>query len=72
MTIRRAVPNIKSENFESNREFYSNFLGLDVAMEMDEIITFASPNNRTVQVSILLENESMGIHPDNRWAFIPI
>lgn len=53
MKIRRIVPDIKSDNLNQSHDFYADFLGMDVAMEKDEIVTFASPNNPTAQINIL-------------------
>ncbi len=43
MTIRRVVPNVKSDAFEESREFYTGFLGFTIGMDMGWIMTFVSP-----------------------------
>lgn len=53
MAIRRIVPNIASAHPEKCREFYVDFLGLQLAMDMGWIATYVSPDNPTAQVSIL-------------------
>jgi catechol 2,3-dioxygenase-like lactoylglutathione lyase family enzyme len=53
MSIRRIVPNIPCERVDESRKFYTEFLGLDVAMDMGWIVTLASPRNPTAQVSLL-------------------
>jgi catechol 2,3-dioxygenase-like lactoylglutathione lyase family enzyme len=53
MTIRRVVPDIKSDEIEKSREFYVDFLGFKLAMDLGWIKTFASPENPSAQVSIL-------------------
>ncbi len=53
MNIRRVVPNITSEKVEESRKFYTDFLGFQVAMDMDWIVTLASPSNPTAQISLL-------------------
>lgn len=63
MTIKRIVPNIRSENFEKSRSFYTGFLGLDVAMDMEWVLMFASPSNPTAQLT-LLEPSEQELHPD--------
>ncbi len=50
MSIRRIVPNINSANPSASKPFYEKVLGLDPAMDMGWIITFASPSNPTAQV----------------------
>jgi catechol 2,3-dioxygenase-like lactoylglutathione lyase family enzyme len=52
MTIRRAVPNLVSGDLASTREFYAGFLGFDVAMDEPGFTMFASPSNRTAQISV--------------------
>ena len=53
MSIRRIVPNITSTKFEESKQFYRDFLGLTLAMDMDWILTFASSTNQTAQISIV-------------------
>ncbi len=53
MDIRRVVPNIQSDRFDESREFYTKVLGFDVAMDMGWVMTFASPDNPTAQVTLL-------------------
>jgi hypothetical protein len=52
MHVRRIVPDISSERRDESREFYSGFLGLDVAMDLGWIMTFVSPD-----VTIQLRHE---------------
>ncbi len=52
MTIRRVVPNIRAPDMAASRTFYSDFLGLDVVMDLGWIVTYASPTNPTAQISI--------------------
>ncbi len=63
MTIKRIVPNIETDDPGQCREFYVDFLGLKVAMDRDEIITFASPANPTAQLSVIRPDESGAPHP---------
>jgi catechol 2,3-dioxygenase-like lactoylglutathione lyase family enzyme len=53
MEIRRVVPNIVSDHFDESRKFYTDFLGFQVAMNMDWILTLVSPTNPTAQLSLL-------------------
>jgi catechol 2,3-dioxygenase-like lactoylglutathione lyase family enzyme len=34
MSIRRVVPDITSDRLDETRDFYTSFLGFDVAMDM--------------------------------------
>jgi catechol 2,3-dioxygenase-like lactoylglutathione lyase family enzyme len=64
MHVRRIVPDISTERLDESREFYSGFLGLDVAMDMGWIMTFVSPSNPTAQVSVLSNDESASVAPN--------
>jgi uncharacterized glyoxalase superfamily protein PhnB len=52
MTLRRAVPNIKSERLAETRDFFLE-LGFEVAMDMGWVVTVASPANPSAQVTIV-------------------
>ena len=58
MTIRRAVPNISSEQPAETREFFVELLGFEVAMDLGWVVTVASPANPSAQVTIV-GNEDM-------------
>ncbi len=45
MSVRRIVPNINSADPSAAKPFYEGVLGLETAMDMGWIITFASPSN---------------------------
>ena len=49
MGVKRIVPNISTGRPDLCRDFYGDFLGLDVAMDMGWIATYASPINPAVQ-----------------------
>jgi hypothetical protein len=53
MTIRRAVPNVRSERPTETREFFERLLGFEVAMDLGWVVTLASPTNPSVQVSVI-------------------
>lgn len=58
MDIRRIVPNIGSEQIEKSKEFYGDFLGMKLMMDMQWILTFASVSNPTAQISIVSKDAS--------------
>ncbi len=64
MAILRIVPNFKSESPQKSRQFYCDFLGMEIGMDMDWIITFVSTENPKAQVSIINEDPMAHIHPD--------
>jgi uncharacterized glyoxalase superfamily protein PhnB len=53
VTIRRTVPNIKSERPAETRDFFVGLLGFEVAMDLDWVVTVASPTNPSAQVTIV-------------------
>jgi catechol 2,3-dioxygenase-like lactoylglutathione lyase family enzyme len=57
MTIRRAVPNIRSERPEETRDFFVGLLGFEVAMDLDWVVTVASPTNSSAQVTIISNDD---------------
>jgi catechol 2,3-dioxygenase-like lactoylglutathione lyase family enzyme len=56
MTIRRVIPNLLAADLGASREFYADFLGFDVAMDEDGFTMFASPSNRTAQVTVAADD----------------
>jgi catechol 2,3-dioxygenase-like lactoylglutathione lyase family enzyme len=52
MNIRRVVPNIASSSPDLCREFYIDFLGMKVAMDLGWLVTYASPSNPTAQINV--------------------
>lgn len=52
MTIRRAIPNVLAGDLGASRAFYADFLGFDVAMDEEGFTMFASPSNRTAQITV--------------------
>jgi catechol 2,3-dioxygenase-like lactoylglutathione lyase family enzyme len=53
MGIRRAVPNIRSARPEDTRDFFVDLLGFEVVMDIEWVVTVASPTNASVQVNII-------------------
>jgi catechol 2,3-dioxygenase-like lactoylglutathione lyase family enzyme len=52
MSIRRVVPNLLCSSIPDTRRFYVEVLGFEVVMDMGWIVTLASPDNPTAQVSL--------------------
>jgi catechol 2,3-dioxygenase-like lactoylglutathione lyase family enzyme len=53
VTIRRAVPNIRSDRPAETREFFVDLLGFEVAMDIGWVVTVASPANPAIQVNVI-------------------
>jgi len=64
MGIRRIVPNIKSGHVDESRAFYEDIVGMHVAMNLDWVLTLASPSNPTAQLTLIPGPEPSGTHPD--------
>ena len=64
MTVRRIVPLIGAGDPADGRSFYCDVLGLEVAMDMGWIVTFASPDNPTAQVSLMRRGGGSEVQPD--------
>jgi catechol 2,3-dioxygenase-like lactoylglutathione lyase family enzyme len=63
MSVRRIVPDIRSKQLDTSRQFYVDVLGLEVAMDMGFIVTLVSPTNPTAQVTLMRDGESSAILP---------
>ena len=63
VSVRRIVPDIRSKQLDTSRQFYVDVLGLEVAMDMGSIVTLRSSTNPTAQVSLVRDDESSAILP---------
>jgi predicted enzyme related to lactoylglutathione lyase len=51
------VPNLKSDSPSETREFFVDLLGFEVAMDLGWVVTLASPENPTAQVTIISNDD---------------
>ena len=63
MNIRRIVMDIHSEDFDQNRNFYENLIGLELGMDLGWIITFGSTSNPTAQLTIIKKDQTAPVNP---------
>ena len=63
MSIRRVVPVITTQSLDPSREFYVQLFGFEVAMDMDWIMSLASPTNPTVQIAVMTSDATAPVHP---------
>ncbi|SDK07800.1 Glyoxalase-like domain-containing protein [Actinopolyspora mzabensis] len=63
MSIRRAMPDIRSEAMEESREFYG-LMGFEEVMNLGWVMTLASPSNPTAQVTFMTHDETAPVVPD--------
>ncbi|MEU2795012.1 VOC family protein [Streptomyces sp. NPDC007117] len=63
MTIRRVVPNLRTDAVEENRDFYG-LLGFEEVMNLDWITTVASPSGPQEQISFMTHDLTGPVVPD--------
>jgi hypothetical protein len=51
--IYRIVPNLKVAAAGEGHDFYTGFLGLEKAFDLGWVASFRSPENRSIQVSLV-------------------
>ena len=64
MTVKRIVTNFATSDVSKARSFYADVLGLEVAMDLGWIVTFASPAQMAPQLSVAIEGGSGTPVPD--------
>lgn len=64
MTVKRVIANIAASDPEEARAFYGDLLGMEVVMDHGWIITFASADAMTPQISVASEGGSGMPVPD--------
>ena len=64
MGVKRIVPDFSSPDPAASRAFYEGVLGLEVAMDLGWITTFAAPGNPTAQLSVLQQDASADVQAD--------
>ncbi|GHH59341.1 putative glyoxalase superfamily protein PhnB [Streptomyces umbrinus] len=63
MSIRRVMPDIRSDAMEESRDFYG-LLGFEEVMNLGWVMTLASPSNPTAQVTFMSQDKSAPTVPD--------
>lgn len=58
MDVKRIIPNISSTKMEESKVFYVEFLGLKIVMDMNWVVTFASPSNPSSQLNVVVSDKS--------------
>ena len=64
MPVRRIVPDSIPRIPGASRAFYVDVLGLEVAMDLGWVVTFAAPGNPTAQISVMRDDASAAVQPD--------
>lgn len=63
MSIRRAMPDVRSDAMEESRDFYG-LLGFEEVMNLGWVMTLASPSNPTAQVTFMSSDKTAPVVPD--------
>ncbi|MGR6920071.1 VOC family protein [[Actinomadura] parvosata] len=63
MSVRRVMPDIRSEAMEESRDFYA-LLGFEEVMNLGWVMTLASPTAPTAQVTFISQDRSAPVVPD--------
>jgi uncharacterized glyoxalase superfamily protein PhnB len=63
MSIRRVMPDIRSEAMEESRDFYG-LLGFEEVMNLGWAMTLAASSNPTAQVSFMSHDKTAPVVPD--------
>jgi catechol 2,3-dioxygenase-like lactoylglutathione lyase family enzyme len=50
-------PNIRSDSASETRDFFTELLGFDVAMDLGWVVTVASPTNPSAQLTIVSNDD---------------
>lgn len=64
MGVRRVVPNLHAADPAASAEFYGEVLGLEVAMDLGWIVTYAAPGNPQAQISVMREDAGAPVLAD--------
>jgi predicted enzyme related to lactoylglutathione lyase len=64
MGVRRVMPVFQSDDPRGSEPFYAEVLGLEIAMDLGWIVTYAAPDNRGAQISAMREDATAPVPPD--------
>jgi predicted enzyme related to lactoylglutathione lyase len=56
MHLHRIVPNLTVEDPTSGHDFYEGFLGLEEQFDLGWVVSFRSPSNPSIQVTLVAED----------------
>src|SRR3954469_14851711 len=64
MGVRRVMPVFQSDDPTGSGQFYAEVLGLEIAMDLGWIVTYAAPDNRSAQISTMSADATAPVPPD--------
>ncbi len=63
MFVKRIVPDLHAADPGASRAFYADVLGLEVAMDLGWIVTFAAPGGTNAQISVMSTDAGAPLRP---------
>ena len=64
MAVKRIVANVAVDQIDAAKTFYGDVLGMNIAMDLGWIVTFAAAVSMTPQISVMTEGGSGAPVPD--------
>ena len=64
MSVRRIVPDLHARDPAVGHSFYVDVLGLEVAMDLGWIVTYAAPGEAANQISVMSQDATAPVRPD--------
>jgi catechol 2,3-dioxygenase-like lactoylglutathione lyase family enzyme len=64
MPVRRIVPDLQAADPGASRAFYVDVLGLEIAMDLGWVVTFAAPGNRGAQLTLVQEDAGTSVRAE--------
>ena len=58
------MPVFAAQDPAASGDFYAEVLGLEVVMDLGWVVTYAAPDNRAAQISLMSEDASAPVRPD--------
>jgi catechol 2,3-dioxygenase-like lactoylglutathione lyase family enzyme len=63
MPVRRIVPDLHVSDLAASRELYVDVLGLDVAMDLGWVVTYAAPGSPKTQITVMADDATADVRP---------
>jgi catechol 2,3-dioxygenase-like lactoylglutathione lyase family enzyme len=63
MNIRRVMPDLRTDRLQESRNFYIDFLGFEVGMDLGWVVTLVSRSNPTAQLTLISRDQGSEVDP---------
>ena len=64
MRVRRVAPDLHADDPAQSGAFYAEVLGLEVVMDLGWVVTYAAPEDRSLQINVMRQDASAPVRPD--------